>query len=44
MMYYDKIRHRLSQILAAIGLTPIEFEVLLITFKYHREEYYSYLP
>ena len=31
MMYYDKIRHRHSQVLAATGLTPIEFEALLIT-------------
>ena len=32
-MYYDKIRHRHSQVLAATGLTPVEFEALLITFK-----------
>ena len=42
MMYYDKILHRHSQVLAATGLTPIEFEALLITFKYHWEEYYSH--
>ena len=34
-MYYDKIRHRHSQVLAATGLTPVEFEALLITFKHH---------
>ena len=34
-MYYDKIRHRHSQVLAATGLTPEEFDALLITFKYH---------
>lgn len=42
MMYYDKIRHRYSQVLAATGLTPVEFDALLITFKYHWEEYYSH--
>lgn len=41
-MYDDKIRHRHSQVLAATVLTPIEFEALLITFKYHWEEYYSH--
>ena len=30
-MYYDKIRHRHSQVLAATGLTPAEFDALLIT-------------
>ena len=34
-MYYDKIRHRHSQVLAATSLTPVEFEALLIPFKYH---------
>ena len=34
-MYYDKIRHRHSQVLAATGLTPVEFDALLVTFKYH---------
>lgn len=43
-MYYDKIRHRHSQVLAATGLTPAEFDALLITFKYHWDEYYSHLP
>lgn len=38
-MYYDKIRHRHSQVLAATGLTPAEFDALLITFKYHWDEY-----
>ena len=42
MMYYDKIHHRHSQVLAATGLTPVEFEALLITFEYHWEEYYSH--
>lgn len=32
-MYYDKIRHRHSQVLAATGLIPVEFDALLITFK-----------
>ena len=41
-MYYDKIRHRHSQVLAATGLTPAEFDALLITFKYHWDEYYSH--
>ena len=41
-MYYDKIRHRHSQVLAATGLTPVEFEALLITFKHHWDEYYSH--
>ena len=41
-MYYDKIRHRHSQVLAATGLTPVEFDALLITFKYHWDEYYSH--
>ena len=41
-MYYGKIRHRYSQELAATGLTPAEFDALLITFKYHWEEYYSH--
>ena len=36
-MYYDKIRHRHSQVLAATGLTPVEFEALLITFKFTLE-------
>ena len=35
MMYYDNIHHRHSQVLAAIGLTLVEFDALLITFKYH---------
>ena len=39
-MYYDKICHRHSQVLAATGLTPVEFEALLITFKHHWDEYY----
>lgn len=34
-MYYDKIRYRHSQVLAVTGLTPAEFDALLITFKYH---------
>ena len=37
-MYYDKIRHRHSQVLAATGLPPVEFDALLITFKYHWDE------
>ncbi len=41
-MYYDKIRHRHSQVLAATGLTPAEFDALLITFKYHWDEYYRH--
>ena len=41
-MYYDKIRHRHSQVLAATGLTPVEFDALLVTFKYHWDEYYSH--
>ena len=41
-MYYDKIRHRHRQVLAATGLTPVEFDALLITFKYHWDEYYSH--
>ena len=41
-MYYDKICHRHSQVLAATGLTPVEFDALLITFKYHWDEYYSH--
>lgn len=41
-MYHDKIRHCHSQVLVATGLTPIEFEALLITFKYHWEEYYRH--
>ena len=41
-MYYDKIRHRNSQVLAATGLTPVEFDALLTTFKYHWDEYYSH--
>ena len=41
-MYYDKIRHRHSQVLAATGLTPAEFDALLTTFKYHWDEYYSH--
>ena len=39
-MYYDKIRHRHSQVLAATGLTPVEFDALLVTFKCHLDEYY----
>ncbi len=41
-MYYDKIRHRHSQVLAATGLTPVEFDALLVTFKYHWDDYYSH--
>lgn len=41
-MYYDKIRHCYSQVLAATGSPPVEFDALLITFKYHWKEYYSY--
>lgn len=41
-MYFDKIRHRHSQVLAVTGLTPVEFDALLITFKYHRDKYYSH--
>ncbi|WP_221659207.1 transposase family protein [Bacteroides salyersiae] len=41
-MYYNKIRHRHSQVLASIGLTPVEFDSLLITFKHHWDEYYSH--
>ena len=29
-MYYDKIYHRHTQVLAATGLTPAEFDALLI--------------
>lgn len=42
MMYYDKIRHLHSQVLTATGLTPVEFDALLITFKYQWKEYYSH--
>ena len=41
-MYYDKIRHRNNQVLAATGLTPVEFDALLVTFKYHWDDYYSH--
>ena len=41
-MYYDKIRHRHSQVLAATGLTPAKFDALLITFKYHGKKYYRH--
>lgn len=41
-MYYDKISHRHSQVIAATGLTPVEFDALLITFKHHGDEYYSH--
>ena len=41
-MYYDKIRHRNNQVLAATGLTTVEFDALLTTFKYHWDEYYSH--
>ena len=41
-MYYDQIRHRHSQVLAAPGLTPVELDALLVTFKYHWDEYYSH--
>lgn len=41
-MYYDMICHRHSQTLTAIGLTPSEFDALLITFKYHWDEYCSH--
>ena len=34
--------HRHSQVLAATGLTPVEFDALLITFKHHWDEYYSH--
>ena len=40
-MYYDKICHRHSQVLAATGLTSVEFDALLVTFEYHWDEYYS---
>lgn len=43
-MYYDKIRHRHSQVLAATGLTPAEFDALLITFKYHWDNITAILP
>ena len=43
-MYYDKIRHRHSQVLAATGLTPAEFDALLITFKYHWMNFKAILP
>lgn len=41
-MYYDKIRHRHSKVLAATGLTTVGFDALLIIFKYHWNEYYSH--
>ena len=41
-MYYDQLRHRHSQVLAAPGLTPVELDALLVTFKYHWDEYYSH--
>ncbi len=41
-MHYDKIHHRHNQVLVAIGLTPVEFDALLITFKYYWNEYYSH--
>lgn len=41
-MYYNKILHRHSQVLAATRSTPVEFDALLITFKYHWDEYYSH--
>ena len=34
-MYYDKICHHHNQVLAVTGLTLVEFDALLITFKYH---------
>ena len=40
-MYFDMIRHRHSQKLAATGLILVEFEALLITFKYHWDEYWK---
>ena len=40
-MQYDKIRKRTSGLLAATGFTSTQFEALLISFKYHWEEYYS---
>ena len=42
MIYYDKIRYRHSQVLAATGLTPAKFDALLITFKYHGKKYYRH--
>lgn len=42
LMYYDKIRHRPSQILTATGLTLVELEALLITFQYPWDEYYTH--
>lgn len=41
-MYCDKIRHRHSQELVATGLTPVEFDILLITSKHHTIRYTSY--
>ena len=31
-MYYDQIRHRNTQVLAATGIIPVEFDALLVTF------------
>ena len=42
MIYYDKIRYRHSQVLAATGLTPAKFDALLIIFKYHGKKYYRH--
>ena len=39
-MYYDKIRHRNNQVLAATGLTTVEFDALLTTFKYHWDSFF----
>ena len=33
-MYYDKIRHRNNQVLAATGLTTVEFDALLISLRW----------
>lgn len=41
-MYYDKIFHRSSQVLASTGLTPVKFDSLLILFRHHWDEYYSH--
>ena len=41
-MYYNKIHHHHRSVLAATGLTPVEFDALLIIFNYHWDEYYSH--
>jgi hypothetical protein len=40
-MKYDKVRKSPSQLLSLTGFTTEEFEALIPTFEYHRNEYYS---